>query len=240
MKVRCGTSGFAYPAWRGGFYPAGSASDEWLGLYAARLPAVEINVTFYRMPTPRLLAGWQGQVPEAFAFALKGPQRITHRKRLRQAAEETAFFHASAAALGPCLGPVLWQLPPNMKKDLPRLEEFLELLPAGGRPAFEFRHPSWFADDVYGALAARGAALVLAHDGERETPLQATAPFGYLRLRAPDYGRDELRSWAERILRQPWREAWAFLKHEEHGPALAMALGELVGGDALPPEAPRP
>ena len=238
MRVRCGTSGFAYPAWRGSFYPEGSRSEEWLGLYAARLPAVEINVTFYRMPTARLLSAWLSQVPAGFAFALKGSQRITHRKRLREVAEDTAFFQASAAALGAALGPVLWQLPPNLKKDLPRLKDFLALLPAGGRPAFELRHASWHDDEVRSLLAEHGAALVLSHDGEKETPLAATARFGYLRLRAPDYQPGELRAWADRILAQPWDEAWVFLKHEEHGPALARALGELTGAAAPEEHAP--
>jgi uncharacterized protein YecE (DUF72 family) len=231
VRVRCGTSGFSYPSWRGTFYPAGAKPDELLGLYAARLPAVEVNNTFYRMPTPKLLAGWRAQVPEGFAFALKGPQRITHRKRLREVGEDAAFFAASAAELGPALGPVLWQLPPNLKVDLPRLLAFLALLPEGGRPAFEFRHDSWFRDEVYDALRTRGAALVAAHDGERESPLVATGRFGYLRLRAPDYPPEALRAWAERIRAQPWEEAWVFFKHEEEGKgaASALAMMEEVG-----------
>lgn len=231
MRVRCGTSGFSYPAWKGTFYPEGARSADFLALYAARLPSVEINNTFYRMPSPKLLAGWRGQVPAGFSFALKGPQVITHRKRLREVSEEAAHFHAVASELGPALGPVLWQLPPNLKKDLPRLEAFLALLPAGSRPAFEFRHESWFADDVWEALRARGAALVVAHDGEKETPLTATAGFGYLRLRGPDYGPDALRAWAGRILAQPWEEAWVFFKHEDEGkgPALAQAMREVLG-----------
>jgi uncharacterized protein YecE (DUF72 family) len=235
VRVRCGTSGFSYPAWKGSFYPKDAKSGDFLGLYAARLPAVEINNTFYRMPTAALLAGWGEQVPAGFSFALKGPQAITHRKRLREASQETAHFHAVAAALGPSLGPVLWQLPPNLKKDLPRLEAFLALLPEGSRPALEFRHESWLADDVSQALRAHGAALVVTHDGERETPLVPTAGFGYLRLRAPDYPPPALRAWAERILAQPWAEAWVFFKHEDEGkgPALAQAMREVLGAAAV-------
>lgn len=241
MRVCCGTSGFAYPAWKGSFYPERARPGELLSLYAARLPAVEINATFYRMPTAKLLAGWRAQVPSGFAFALKGPRRITHVKRLAGAEEDLARFHAAAAELGSALGPVLWQLPPGLKRDLPLLEDFLALLPEGSRRAFEFRHPSWFADEVYAALARRGATLAAVHDEERETPLVATAPGGYLRLRAPDYRPDELRAWAERILGQPWDEAWVFFKHEEagRGPALARALLEVVGQDvAAAPDRP--
>jgi len=234
VRVYCGTSGFSYPAWKGSFYPAKAKGGELLGLYAARLPTVEINATFYRMPTAKLLAGWRDQVPERFAFALKGPRRITHLKRLANVAEETAHFHLVAEELGSAIGPVLWQLPPGFAKDLPRLEEFLALLPPGSRPAFEFRHRSWFTDEVYAALGRRGAALVVAHDGEQETPLVATSRIGYLRLRAPDYRSEELRSWAERVLAQPWDEAYAFFKHEDagRGPALALSMMEVLGWSA--------
>ena len=221
MRVRCGTSGFSYPAWRGGFYPAGAKGADLLGLYAARLPAVEINNTFYRMPSARVVAGWREQVPAGFSFAVKGPQVVTHRKRLREVSQETSHFHAVAAELGPSLGPVLWQLPPNLKKDLPRLEAFLALLPPGSRPAFQLQHESWLADDVHRVLESRGAALVAVDDGEREPPLVATARFGYLRLRAPDYAPDALRAWAARIQAQPWDEAWVFFGDRTHPERLA-------------------
>jgi uncharacterized protein YecE (DUF72 family) len=235
MRVFCGTSGFSYPAWKGTFYPKAARSAEFLALYAARLPAVEINATFYRMPSAEMLAGWRMQVPAGFSFALKGPQRITHLKRLREVGDETAHFHAVAAALGPALGPLLWQLPPHLKCDLGRLDAFLALLPAGARAAFEFRHESWFAPEVFEALRARGVALVLADDGERETPLEATGRFGYLRLRAPDYSASQLAAWAERILAQPWEEAYVFFKHEEEGkgPALAREMMARLGGAAV-------
>jgi uncharacterized protein YecE (DUF72 family) len=233
VRVLCGTSGFSYAAWRGTFYPAGARSEQFLALYAAQLPTVEINNSFYRMPTARLLATWRAQVPAGFSFVLKGPQRITHHLRMRDAADETAHFHEVAAGLGPSLGPQLWQLPPNFRKDLPRLAEFLSLLPAGNRPAFEFRHQSWFSDDVLDLLRNHGAALVAADDGERDPPLVATARFGYLRLRAPEYSPQALDRWCERILSQPWEEAWVFFKHEEEGPALAHSLMERLGAAAL-------
>jgi uncharacterized protein YecE (DUF72 family) len=142
MRVLAGTSGYSYPAWKGSFYPPSLPASRMLAAYAGRLPTVEINATFYRMPQAKTLAGWRAQVPPTFVFALKGPQRITHVKRLAGAAEDVAFFQSVAAELGDALGPILWQLPPTLKKDLPRLREFLALLPRGGRAAFEFRHAS--------------------------------------------------------------------------------------------------
>jgi uncharacterized protein YecE (DUF72 family) len=230
VRVLVGTSGFSYAPWKGRFYPADLPASSMLAFYAERFPAVEVNNTFYRMPSPKTLAGWRAQVPEGFRFALKAPQRITHQQRLTGSADSVAFLYRAAAELGQKLGPVLYQLPPNMKKDLPRLAAFLELLPAGGRAAFEFRHPSWFADDVYEALRGRGAALCIAEAEELEVPVVATADFGYLRLRKADYAAQELEAWAERILAQPWQAAYAFFKHEEEGkgPRLAEALKALV------------
>ncbi len=225
-----GTSGFSYPAWKGSFYPADLPPARMLAFYAGRLPAVEVNSTFYRMPSAGTLAGWREQVPESFRFALKAPQRVTHRLRLKDAADPVAHFHRVATELGDRLGPVLYQLPPSMKKDLPRLADFLSLLPAGARVAFEFRHPSWFSGDVYDALRSRNAALCVAESEDLEVPLVATADFGYLRLRREDYAAGELTAWAERILDQPWREAYAFFKHEDpgKGPRFAAALSALV------------
>jgi uncharacterized protein YecE (DUF72 family) len=230
VRVFCGTSGFSYPTWKGIFYPAQLPNDRMLSFYAERLPTVEVNNTFYRMPAAKTLAGWRAQVPGEFRFALKAPQRITHRKRLAGAADEIAFFYRTAAELGGTLGPVLFQLPPNLEKDLPRLADFLELLPAGGAAAFEFRHASWFSDDVFEALHTHGIALCIAEAEELETPIVATAGFGYLRLRRPEYAGPELQAWAERILSQPWDQAYAYFKHEDaaRGPALAQALAALV------------
>ena len=232
MRVLAGTSGYSYPAWKGSFYPADLPASRMLAAYADRLPAVEINATFYRMPQARTLAGWRAQVPPAFVFALKGPQRITHVKRLAGAEEDTAFFVASARELGPKLGPSLFQLPPYLRKGADRLREFLALLPDGFPAAFEFRHDSWFDEETFGILRERGAALVIAEDEEKAAPLVATAGFGYLRLRRPDYGDAELAAWAERVRAQPWEEAHVFFKHEDAGagPRLAARFRELFGG----------
>lgn len=231
MRLLCGTSGFSYPSWKGSFYPADLPQAQMLAFYAAHLPAVEVNNTFYRMPSANALAAWREQVPAAFRFALKAPQRVTHRLRLRDAADPVAHFHRVAAELGERLGPVLYQLPPGMKKDRPRLEDFLALLPAGERVAFEFRHRSWFCDEVYGALRARNAALCVAESEALEVPLLATSDFGYLRLRREAYAPSDLTAWAERIRAQPWDEAFVFFKHEDpgKGPRLAEALGALAG-----------
>jgi uncharacterized protein YecE (DUF72 family) len=238
MRVLAGTSGYSYPAWKGRFYDAALPASRMLSAYAARLPAVEINATFYRMPKPSTLAGWRDEVPSAFVFALKAPQRITHVKRLAGAEDDVAFFLRAAAELGERLGPVLWQLPPTFKKDVPRLRDFLALLPRGGRSAFEFRHESWHADDVNAALSDAGAALCLADDEERSTPVAATAGFGYLRLRRQDYDDAALARWAETVRAQRWTEAFVFFKHEDEarGPELALRFGALTGraGDAAP------
>jgi uncharacterized protein YecE (DUF72 family) len=230
MRVLCGTSGYSYAPWKGPFYPADLPSQKMLAFYSERLPTVEVNNTFYRMPSAKTLATWSDQVHGAFQFALKAPQRITHRQKLVDVSDSVSFLYRTLAELGAKLGPVLFQLPPSLRKDLPRLTAFLELLPRGPRAAFEFRHESWFADDVYEALRTRGAALCVAEAEELETPLVPTASFGYLRLRKPDYSGADLRAWAERILEQPWAEAFAFFKHEDaaRGPQLALALAALV------------
>jgi uncharacterized protein YecE (DUF72 family) len=230
MRVLAGTSGYSYPAWKGSFYPPSLPASRMLSTYAERLPTVEINATFYRMPQARTLAGWRAQVPPSFVFALKGPQRITHVKRLAGAAEDVRFFHSVAAELGDALGPVLWQLPPTFRKDLPRLRDFLALLPRGGRAAFEFRHASWHDDEVLAALADAGAALCIADDEERSTPPSATAPFGYLRLRRSDYDDAALGRWADTVRAQRWDAAFVFFKHEDEarGPAYALRFRELL------------
>jgi uncharacterized protein YecE (DUF72 family) len=242
MRILAGTSGYSYPAWKGKLYPSDLPSSRFLSAYAERLPAVEINATFYRMPSGAMLARWRGQVPAGFVFALKGPQRITHVKRLASSAEDVARFQGAAAELAEALGPVLWQLPPSLRKDLPRLRDFLALLPRGGRAAFEFRHPSWHADDVLAALADAGAALCVADDEERTTPLAATASFGYLRLRRPDYDDAALARWLDAVRAQRWDDAFVFFKHEDEarGPDYALRFGALAAGAAAgaPPPAP--
>jgi len=234
MRLLAGTSGYSYPAWKGRFYPADLPASRMLAAYAARLPSVEINATFYRMPRPATLAAWRAEVPPSFVFALKAPQRVTHVKRLAGAADEVAFFLRTAAELGPALGPVLWQLPPSLKKDLPRLRDFLALLPRGGRAAVEFRHESWHEDDVLTALADAGTALCIADDEHRTTPLAATARHGYLRLRRPDYDDAALARWADAIRAQRWDEAFVFFKHEDEarGPEYALRFGALTAEGA--------
>ena len=226
MRVLTGTSGFSYKEWKGSFYPEDLPADAMLRYYAERLPAVEINNTFYRMPKAELLASWAEQVPDGFRFVLKASQRITHFKRLKDVSEEVGYFLRVAATLGDRLGPILFQLPPNLKKDLPRLSAFLDVLPAATRAAVEFRHASWFEDDVFEALRARGAALCVAEDEDLATPLVATAGWGYLRLRRPDYGGPEVQAWADRVRGQSWEDAYVFFKHEDAGagPRLAAQM----------------
>lgn len=230
MRFLVGTSGFSYPAWRGRFYPADVPPARMLAYYAGRFPTVEINATFYRLPSASTLAHWRDDVPSGFSFAMKAPQRITHQKRLRGADDLVSAFYRAAAELGANLGPVLFQLPPTLKKDVPLLVDFLAQLPGGGRSAFEFRHPSWFDDLVFETLRSQGAALCVAEAEELEVPLVPTADFGYLRLREPDYDAEALESWAERIREQPWREVFVFFKHEDEarGPRLADALASLL------------
>ncbi|HTY43205.1 MAG TPA: DUF72 domain-containing protein [Thermoanaerobaculia bacterium] len=223
MRVLAGTSGFSYKEWKGSFYPEDLAAEKMLAYYAGRLPAVEINNTFYRMPKPKLLEGWAAEVSPEFRFVLKASQKITHFKRLKEAGAEVEYFFSVAATLGERLGPALFQLPPNLKKDLPRLTAFLATLPAGARGAFEFRHASWFEDDVFEALRGAGAALCVAEDEELATPLVATAPWGYLRLRRQDYDAAAVAAWAGKVRAQTWTEAYVFFKHEDagSGPRLA-------------------
>ncbi|MFL5274776.1 MAG: DUF72 domain-containing protein [Anaeromyxobacteraceae bacterium] len=229
MRVRTGTSGFSYAAWKGKFYPEKLPARAMLAHYASRLATVEANATFYRMPTADALAAWRAQVPRGFVFALKAPRRITHVKRLRDCVALVAAFDRAAAALGPTLGPVLYQLPPTVKRDLPLLEAFLDALPPARRAAFEFRHASWHDDAVYAALSARGAALCVADTDEATTPGARTARFGYFRLRRARYTAARLRAWAAHITAQPWEEAFVYFKHEDEarGPAFALAMAEL-------------
>jgi len=196
-----------------------------LAYYVERFTTVEINASFYRMPSPKTVAGWGQTAPAEFTYVLKAPQRITHFARLRDIGEPLRYFCDAAQALGDRLGPLLFQLPPNFKKAADRLGEALALLPDGFRAAFEFRHASWFDDEVYALLRAHNAALCIADTEEGATPAVATADFGYLRLRAVEYTDEALKSWIETIDRigTGWREAYVFFKHEDtgSGPALA-------------------
>jgi uncharacterized protein YecE (DUF72 family) len=230
VRIAAGTSGFAYKEWKGSFYPENLPSARMLRFYADRFATVEINHTFYRMPRAELLAGWAKEVPAGFSFALKAPRRITHVQRLAGAEDALQAFERAAEALGTKRGPTLFQLPPYLRKDVPRLREFLELLPAGDRAAFEFRHASWFDEEVYGLLRERGAALCVAEADDLATPFVSTAAFGYLRLRRHDYSEDALRAWAERLRAAAWSEAWVFFKHDDAGtaPRFATELARLV------------
>lgn len=236
--MHVGTSGFSYKEWRGSFYPEKLPADRMLAFYSERFSTVEINNTFYRMPKPELLQGWAEDVDgnPAFVFVLKAPQRITHVKRLQQsAAEDLLTFLRAAGTLGSRLGPLLFQLPPNQKQDLERLCGFLALLPQGTRAAFEFRHESWFAPEVYAALRAWSAALVVSDTDDTPPegpPLVAACDFGYLRLRRSHYDEAALGTWAQRVKAQPWSEAYVFFKHEDEGrgPQLAARFLELLAG----------
>ncbi len=230
MQVLIGTSGFSYPAWRGGFYPEKLPEAKMLGHYAGHFQAVEINNSFYRMPSAYVLARWAGETPPGFRFALKSPRRITHDKRLVDAASAVERLAEASRALGEKRGPILFQLPPNMKKDLARLDEFLAALPAGLSAAVEFRHESWFADEVYGCLRTRKAALCIAESEELATPVVATADWGYLRLRREDYDDALVAAWGARIKEQGWQSAYVFFKHEDtgKGPVAAARLHELM------------
>jgi uncharacterized protein YecE (DUF72 family) len=236
MRILTGTSGYSYAPWKGSFYPEKLPAAKMLAYYATRLPTVEINNTFYRMPRPEMLAKWAEEVPPEFQFALKAPQRITHQLRLApESADAVKSLAETAKVLGARLGPVLFQLPPFSKQDLPKLQAFLGILREQApalRPAFEFRHTSWFEPGVFQALREAGAALCVAEDEKLVTPLEVTADWGYLRLRRQDYTEAAVAEWAGRIQAQPWREAYVFFKHEDEGvgPRLAAQLQQLIPG----------
>ena len=234
MQVLVGTSGYSYKEWKGTFYPEGQKAADMLRYYAQRLTTVEINNTFYRMPNASLLENWSAQVPEGFVFVLKGSQRITHMQRLKNAGESVGYLFTTAAILGSKLGPVFFQLPPSLKKDVPRLAAFLELLPSDREVAFEFRHATWFDDEVYDTLRARRVALCAAdtdESGDLGAPVVPTGGFGYLRLRRAEYSDQDLARWAERVRAQPWDRAFVFFKHEDagKGPAMATRFRAIVG-----------
>jgi len=230
VQLLTGTTGFSYKEWVGPFYPAKTPADAMLRFYGERFPTVEINNTFYRMPDTALLERWAQEVPAGFAFTLKAPQRITHIKRLKDTASDVAEFTRRAAVLGDRLGMLLFQLPPSLRKDLPRLRDFLAALPPGRRVAVEFRHASWHDDEVYETLRARGAALCVMEDDDEETsPFVVTSQDAYLRLRRTQYTEDDLRAWADRIAAQPLERAWVYFKHEDEAlaPRFARQLEEM-------------
>ncbi len=241
MRILAGTSGWQYKEWKGSFYPAKISSADMLPYYAERFRTVEVNNTFYRMPKDSVLKAWAEAVPDDFRFVLKAPQRITHYQRLKEESYESLAYLLSAThGLRERLGPVLFQLPPNLKKDTDRLSRFLEHLPEDRRAAFEFRHASWLEDDVLEVLRARNIALCIANTEGEETPFHATASFGYLRLRKEQYGPGELEGWAERIRAQKWTEAYVFFKHEDEGtgPKLARRFLDIMEGMEAQPVDP--
>jgi len=231
MDLKVGTSGFSYKEWKGSFYPEDLPAKDMLPFYSARLPAVEINNTFYRMPQKSMLENWKDQVPPHFHFSLKASQRITHFKRLNDVEKETSFFLETASSLEDRLGVILFQLPPNMKKDLERLEAFLEILPPTVRATFEFRHPTWFDDDVIELLSRQNRPLCVSDTDEMPvTHIDRTADWGYLRLRRVQYSKKNLQEWLERIHAQNWSDTFVFFKHEDEatGPKLAAEFLKLA------------
>jgi uncharacterized protein YecE (DUF72 family) len=232
MHLHVGTSGFNFPEWKGTFYPQKIKPEAMLPYYAERLSTVEINYTFYRMPNAKTVSGWNQAVPDTFTFVVKTPQRITHIARLKNVDDSLRYFTETIRPLGPKLGPILVQLPPNFKLDLARLKDFLTLFPADLRAAFEFRNASWFADPVYEALRTANAALCVADTEDGHTPLIATADFGYFRLRDEGYKKKDLETWAGTVkdLGKDWKDAFVFFKHEEsgEGPKLAEKFAALL------------
>ncbi len=231
MNVLVGTSGWSYKEWKGSFYPPKLPAEEMLRFYSGHFPTVEVNNSFYRIPAEKVLAGWVQQVPESFRFVMKASRRVTHNNRLRDEDGSLGYFLRAVNPLGDRLGPTLFQLPPNFKKDMDRLRGFLAALPRHWPAAMEFRHASWFDEEVYEALKNRGVALVAVDENEAEgsgSPLVPTASWGYLRLRRVTYDEARLRTWAERILEQQWSDAYVFLKHEDGSPTGPAAAGEIT------------
>jgi uncharacterized protein YecE (DUF72 family) len=226
-RLWAGASGYAFKEWKEAFYPASIKPDAMLAWYAQRLPTVEINNTFYRMPKASVLEHWAAATPAAFRFAIKAPRRITHESRLQAdvAADPVAYLYRALDTLGDKRGPVLFQLPPFLRKDLSRLADFLRLLPPDHRAAFEFRHASWYDDAVYALLQEAGAALCLSErEDDAPPPLVETAPWGYVRLRLEQYSDDDLARWAVRLAATAWNDVYVYFMHEPTAPAYAQAL----------------
>jgi uncharacterized protein YecE (DUF72 family) len=232
MKLFAGASGYSFKEWKGTFYPDKTKPEEMLAFYSSRLPTVEINNTFYRMPKTSVLEGWAATAPKDFRFAVKASRRITHMARLKiesNVAETVGFLYQNIVALGPKRGPILFQLPPNMKKDLPRLTAFLALLPADHGAAFEFRNDTWFDDEVYAALKGANAALVLSErEDNAPPPLVETTSWGYVRLRLENYSDADLAQWAKKLAATKWSETFVYFMHEPTAPAYAKTLMELA------------
>ena len=235
MDVWIGTSGWQYADWKGLFYPKEVRQVDWLPYFADRFPTVEINNTFYMLPKEETFVRWRQRVPRDFVFVVKASRYLTHIRRLQDPEEPIRLFWSRARRLGRKLGPVLFQLPPNLQLDLERLETFLRLLPKTMRAALEFRHPSWETPAVYEALDRRGCALVLAHRPGLRAPHVVTGGWSYVRFhqgtpKGPDYPRDTLRRWAERIAAMDARETWVFFNNDPTGAAIrdAFTLQDLL------------
>jgi uncharacterized protein YecE (DUF72 family) len=231
MNFYVGTSGYSYPKWQGTFYPKKLPAEHMLRFYGAHFRTVEINYTFRRLPTASVVQTWTDAVPAAFQFVLKAPEQITHRQRLKDSAAAVANFLDIAAQFKERLGPLLFQLPSNFKKDVPRLRTFLALLPRQRRVTFEFRHPSWFDDEVFELLRSCHSALGIADaEDDLEVPVVATTDWGYVRLRRPDYSAAALKTWVQRLQQQAWQDVFVFFKHEDKGkgPQFAQRFLELV------------
>jgi uncharacterized protein YecE (DUF72 family) len=232
-RLLAGASGYSFKEWKGTFYPDDIKPEDMLAWYSGRLPTVEINNTFYRMPKTSVLEHWAETAPADFRFAIKASQRITHHARLKaEAAEPLGYLYRNLAALGPKRGPVLFQLPPNLKKDVPRLTAFLALLPAEHYASFEFRNETWFDDEVYALLKGAGAALVLSErEDNAPPPLVETASWGYVRLRLEEYSDADLRQWARTLEATSWREIFVYFMHEPTAPGYAKALMEFAANE---------
>jgi uncharacterized protein YecE (DUF72 family) len=234
-----GTSGFQYPEWKGLFYPEKLSAKKMLGYYAQHFPTTESNYTFRSLPSAKTIANWAAETPANFRFSLKAPQAITHFKKLRDCDATLETFWEAAAGLKDKLGVVLFQLPPYFKKDVAVLKAFLKLLPRGMKSAFEFRHESWFSDEVYEALRAKNAALCIADAEKLATPPVVTADFGYFRLRDVGYTNADLKRWAKLIAEHgnQTADSYVYFMHEETGtgPKFGAALMKLLGSKAVSP-----
>ena len=232
VDLHVGTSGYSYKEWKGVFYPEKLPAKEMLRYYGEQLNGVEINNTFYRLPKTSVLENWSDQVPGSFRFSIKASRRITHFTRMKpESREPLEYLLSTLGVLGPKLGVVLFQLPPNLKKDSDRLGGFLEMIPEGTPGAFEFRHESWKDDEVYSLLRDRGMALVCAdtEDSDDDEPIVNTGSWGYLRLRRPGYSDDDLQRWSRHLSNTGWDTAFVFFKHEDEGagPRMAARFGEI-------------
>jgi len=238
VKLLAGTSGYSFKEWKGKFYPPELKDDGMLGYYASKFPTVEINNTFYRLPKESVLRDWAAQVPEQFTFAVKASQRITHYARLKEeSAPLVDYLLKTTSALGSRLGPILFQLPPNLKKDITRLRGFLGLLPSDRRFVFEFRHESWFDEEVFTALRDHDIAMCVAEQEDFKCPVVCTATWGYLRLHRLDYDDAALAEWARCVTEQAWTDAYVYFKHDEgagSGPPAVETFVKATGGAQAP------